>query len=157
MCSAPLSCDAPSGACVDTSCPGSCPQGTYCSAGSCVDDCHGAKCPDGQTCQNGQCTTPSLGGDGGLTPVGGDGSGRSGEGDDAGDDGGGNGDQPWGVQSHGGCGCVAAGLAAGGENGCGPLPGPLAPVAGAFALATLALGRLLRRRRVCARACLGRH
>jgi|GEM_PF-657606 len=143
MCGAPLACDAASGACVDPSCPGGCPNGTYCSAGSCVDDCHGAKCPDGQTCQGGECVASGAGADAGLG-LGGGGVGAL----DGGADEGGTaaGDQPWGMRPKAGCACDTAG-----SRG-----GPLG--AGATLALGLALGLVARRsRRVCARRPPGRH
>jgi MYXO-CTERM domain-containing protein len=66
-CAAGLSCDSPSGACVDRSCP-SCPSGTWCDQGTCKDKCDGAVCPPGQTCAGGACTTiVSAAADGGTT------------------------------------------------------------------------------------------
>ncbi len=70
VCSAGLSCDAVSGACLDTSC-GSCPSGNWCNQGSCQDPCAGAVCPPGQLCQGGACVMGGGGGDGGSLSDGG--------------------------------------------------------------------------------------
>lgn len=133
-CAAPLACEKTSGACVDPSCAGGCPAGTWCNMGQCVDACSGAHCPDGQTCANGQCLDGSgAAPDGGLAPVGDDGGG--------GDDGGSTAETPWGSRSSGGCACEAAG-------GRGQA-GLAAFVAWAIALAW--------RRRVCDRRARERH
>ena len=55
-------CDATSGNCVDPSCAGPCPAGTFCSKGQCVDDCSGATCPPGETCTSGSCHAMGAGG-----------------------------------------------------------------------------------------------
>ena len=57
-CTAPLTCDMPSGNCKDPSCPNGCPDGTWCDNGTCKDACLGATCPRGQVCTRGECVIP---------------------------------------------------------------------------------------------------
>jgi len=73
-CDLPLKCDSGSGVCTDPSCPGGCPEGTYCDSGTCVDACQGAICPGGEECVNGECggtASSSSSGDGGTGGSGG--------------------------------------------------------------------------------------
>jgi hypothetical protein len=93
-CEKGTTCDAASGACVDTSC-GSCAAGTYCEGGTCKDACDGAVCPEGLTCSKGKCVDPASVGpqSNGLN---GPGDGTTGGGDDFG-------------RSQSGCGCTTAG------------------------------------------------
>ncbi len=60
-CTGGSSCDATSGACIDSSCASPCPAGTYCDAGTCKDSCDGAKCPNGYSCLQGDCVSQTDG------------------------------------------------------------------------------------------------
>jgi len=53
-------CQLDSGECMDSSCPGGCPAGTYCDSGSCIDSCTDAVCPAGQICVGGDCCAPEM-------------------------------------------------------------------------------------------------
>lgn len=76
-CGAGKSCEASSGACLETSCVNvPCGAGTLCVGGTCVDACQGAACPAGQICQVGACVTdpnahPDAGSTGGASGSGG--------------------------------------------------------------------------------------
>jgi hypothetical protein len=113
-CSAPTSCDATSGACVDTSCAGGCPLGTYCDGGACKDSCAGAVCPVGQICMTGACVAAPVGGsDGGVSGGNGNGGGGSGGNGVSG----GNGGTGGGTGGNGATG-GSGGVSAGGCSGC---------------------------------------
>lgn len=138
-CSAPLTCDATSGRCIDPSCAQPCPSGRICQGGSCVDACKGVVCPLGGVCTNGICSGPgSSGEDGGLTlvPPGGASSGGTSGGGTAGDGGAANGVAGELTQPHG-CACATPGT---------PRAVGRSELAGAL-FAALGLGGLVSRRR----------
>ena len=67
QCGAGLSCDAPSGKCIDPSCATPCADGTFCEGGQCKDSCAGALCPEGLACSKGKCVDPAaVGPQGGI-------------------------------------------------------------------------------------------
>lgn len=111
-CSLPEKCEAQTGRCVDTSCPGGCPSGEICDSGTCKDACSGVACPPGQTCSNGDCHGPGTGGAGGGGGMGFGGFGGSGAGTGTGNggqgQGGGSGGDGAMSSSSSGCGCAAA-------------------------------------------------
>ncbi|MCC6644822.1 MAG: DUF4114 domain-containing protein [Polyangiaceae bacterium] len=62
QCPAGLTCDAPSGLCVDPACQNkSCPAGSVCRAGECKTACMGVVCPTGDVCKNDVCVDPCVG------------------------------------------------------------------------------------------------